>query len=98
MALAHALRRVDLAAGTMLFRQGDPGDSLYVIVRGRLRLVMTDDRGDSLVHELGPGQTVGELALLTGDPAAGRWRPSATPSSTASARRSSSAPLGRTPT
>jgi len=67
-ALARALQRVDLAAGTTLFAQGDPGDSLYVIVRGRLRLVITDAAGDALFRELGPGQTVGELALLTGDP------------------------------
>ena len=67
-ALARALERVDLAAGTTLFTQGDPGDSLYVIVRGRLRLVVTDAGSDALVRELGPGQTVGELALLTGDP------------------------------
>ena len=67
-ALARALQRVDLVAGTTLFAQGDPGDSLYVIVRGRLRLVITDAAGEALVRELGPGQTVGELALLTGEP------------------------------
>ncbi|HEY3484359.1 MAG TPA: patatin-like phospholipase family protein, partial [Ilumatobacteraceae bacterium] len=66
--LEYALERVDLPGGTTLFEQGDAADSLWVITRGRLRLLLpASDGGESLLRELGPDQTVGELALLTGD-------------------------------
>jgi NTE family protein len=66
-ALEYVLRRVDLPGGATLFEQGEHGDSLYVITRGRLRVLLRDAAGETLVRELGPDQTVGELALLTGD-------------------------------
>lgn len=65
--LEHALDRLVLRSGTTLFRQGDPGDSLYVIARGRLRLRRDDEGGEATERDLGPDQTVGELALITGD-------------------------------
>lgn len=61
--LETALVHVDLAAGSTLFAEGDPADSLYVIARGRVRVLRGDDE---LVAELGPNQTVGEMGLLTG--------------------------------
>jgi len=64
--LERAFERIDLPGGEELFKKGDPGDSLYVIARGRLR-VMLDEGGDIRLREIGPFQTVGELALLTGD-------------------------------
>lgn len=63
--LDHAFDRVLLPAGTTLFTDGDHADSVYVITQGRLRVVSGD--GETLLAELGPGQTVGEMALLTGD-------------------------------
>jgi predicted acylesterase/phospholipase RssA len=65
--LEDALERVDLPGGATLFERGEVGDSLYVITRGRLRLVLDGDGDESMVRELGPDQTVGETALLTGD-------------------------------
>lgn len=47
-----------------LFRQGDPTDALYVIISGRLEVV----RDGELVRELGAGDVVGELGVLTGAP------------------------------
>ena len=66
-----ARTRVDLPGGTTLFERDDPGDSLYIIVRGRLRVIVEDDHGEALLRELGPDQTVGEMALLTGEPRKG---------------------------
>ncbi len=57
-----------LLAGERLFAQGDHADDLYVVVRGRLRVTVTDEHGTRDVAELGPGAAVGELALLTGSP------------------------------
>jgi predicted acylesterase/phospholipase RssA len=51
-------------AGEWLIREGDEADDLYVVLRGRLRVVAGAD-GRTL-RVLGPGAAIGELALLTG--------------------------------
>ncbi len=57
---------VRLAAGEILFRQGDPGDALYLIVSGRLGVrVANADGTETIVDDLRPPASVGELALLT---------------------------------
>jgi CRP-like cAMP-binding protein len=51
--------------GEILFRQGDPGDALYVIETGRLAARVTTETGDSVTLDvLGPGRVVGELSLV----------------------------------
>lgn len=56
-------------AGTTLFRQGDTGDSLYLVVSGRLRVYVDGaDEDARVVVELGCGETVGEMALIDGKP------------------------------
>jgi predicted acylesterase/phospholipase RssA/CRP-like cAMP-binding protein len=65
------LSTVHLRAGDTLFTAGDPGDALYVVVYGRLRAVLPDenaDGGERLLGEIGRGESVGEMALLTGEP------------------------------
>ena len=60
---------VALYGGEMLFHQGDAGDSLYIVVSGRLRVVnVAPDGSERLLAELGPGETVGEMAVLSGEP------------------------------
>jgi NTE family protein len=61
--LQAAARLVAVPAGDWLMRAGDPSGSAYVVRRGRLE-VEVDGR---LVRELGPGEVLGELALLTGE-------------------------------
>jgi NTE family protein/lysophospholipid hydrolase len=56
---------VRLAGGEMLFRQGDPADYVYVVVRGRLAVVAAD--GTQHVRHLGHGDIVGEVAIFTGE-------------------------------
>jgi eukaryotic-like serine/threonine-protein kinase len=52
-----------------LIRRGEQGDSMYVIRSGRVRVPLLDkETGDTkLVVHLGPGDLVGEMALLTGE-------------------------------
>ncbi len=58
-----------LAKDEVLVREGDFGDSMYVVVRGRLGArVALPEAGSILVDEMLPGQVVGEIALLTGQP------------------------------
>ena len=54
-----------LPAGEWLFREGDPGDAMYVVRAGRLEVVAAND---SVLRELGRGDAVGELAIVTGTP------------------------------
>ena len=71
-----ALRELDLESnwirvqsGEALFREGDPPDHLYVVVRGRLEVtVAREDGGTELIGQLGPGSVVGEGAVLSGEP------------------------------
>lgn len=54
--LASQLSPIAAAAGTVVIREGDPGDRFYVVESGRLRV--------STGTELGPGDGFGEIALL----------------------------------
>src|SRR5205807_1189070 len=50
--------------GTLLIQEGDFGDTLYVVLSGRLRAFASDDRGKEITLGLyGPGEYVGEMAL-----------------------------------
>jgi CRP/FNR family transcriptional regulator, cyclic AMP receptor protein len=52
-----------------IFHQGDPGDSLYVIEAGSVKIVLPDPEGEegAIIATLGPGDFFGELALLDGE-------------------------------
>ena len=68
VAVAAHLHWISLPGGATLFRQGDRGDDVFVVVNGRLRTVIDDPEGGSRVlEEAGRGTAVGELALLTGE-------------------------------
>ena len=71
-AVLDSLHPVVCRGGDWLFRQGEAGDSLYLLARGRLQVwIDTVDHGErreALIAEVGPGETVGEISLLTGDP------------------------------
>jgi predicted acylesterase/phospholipase RssA/CRP-like cAMP-binding protein len=66
--LERSFTRVALEAGEILFRAGDAGDSLYVVVAGRVRLLVGEAGAEQAIRDLGPGELLGETALLTGEP------------------------------
>lgn len=67
--LARRLERRSVSAGEVLFRQGDPGDRLYLVLSGRLHAQIAGDGGTTQpLGEIGPGELVGETALLRGGP------------------------------
>ncbi len=66
--LVAAASPAQLSAQSWLFREGEPGDSLYLVVSGRLRVVAERDGVDRVLTTLGPGAALGELAVLTGSP------------------------------
>ena len=58
--LARALVRVEVAAGEVFIREGDPGDLFYVIETGTVDVTKNGQH----LATLGPGDYVGEIALL----------------------------------
>ncbi len=68
--LATQLEPVHVAAGQVIFRQGDAGDGLYVVVSGRLQVSVAADGPERVLYDLGRGAIAGEMALLTGRPRA----------------------------
>ena len=55
-----------LAGGETLFHQGEVGDAAYVVLSGRLRVVaLQPEQPERVLAEIGRGETVGELSLLT---------------------------------
>ena len=80
MALCHALSPAELdaigaivemrevAAGKELFREGDPGDGLFLVVTGEIDVVKRGPRGERSLARLGPGGVLGEMSLITTEP------------------------------
>src|SRR5919202_291145 len=66
--LVRDLRRRRYARGQIVFASGDPGDNLYVIESGRVKLAFTSPEGREVILDImGPTDFFGELALLDGE-------------------------------
>ena len=67
--LIPELERVNYQAGEILFNQGDPGDSLFIIIDGTARVFLSDhEKGEQEIRTMGAKECFGEMALLTGEP------------------------------
>lgn len=66
-ALARGVEPCELGGGEVLFRQGDRGDSLFFVLSGRLRVERAHQSGVVAIAEVVAGESVGEMAALTGD-------------------------------
>ena len=63
------LELVSLTSGAALFRQGDQGDSLYIVISGRLIVSVSLNGGaHKIIGTPGTGEIVGEMALLNDKP------------------------------
>jgi len=51
-------------AGSLIFREGDPGDALYAVARGRVRISRQIAGGEEALAIFGPGEIFGEMAVL----------------------------------
>jgi CRP-like cAMP-binding protein len=57
------------APGQIICHQGDPGDHLYAVIQGLVKIVFISGRGDEMVlNVMGSEEIFGELALLDGSP------------------------------
>ncbi len=68
--LAAFLETVEVPPGGEVFRQGEAGDSLYIVTGGALGVFVASPEGRSplRVGALAPGDLFGEMALFTGEP------------------------------
>lgn len=67
--LLAVARRRKFRRNEVLFHEGDPANSLHLIESGHVSVRVTTGGGDSVtLAVVGPGETVGELALLEADP------------------------------
>jgi CRP/FNR family transcriptional regulator, cyclic AMP receptor protein len=56
--LAPYMKLVGSPAGTVLFREGDEADAMFLLISGRIRL-------DEFAVEIGPGEVVGEMGVFS---------------------------------
>ena len=56
-------------SGKIFIRQGDPGDNLYIIMSGQVKVFRINGNGmETVLAHRGPGDSIGEMALLTDEP------------------------------
>lgn len=58
----------ELQPGSVLFREGDEGNEMFVIQAGHLRITKRIAQGEKILATLGPGEFVGEMAILNAKP------------------------------
>ena len=69
VALIAVMKAQSFPAGTILFEKGAPGDSMYVILSGNLRIFARDAEGhDITLTNYGAGRVFGDFAMLDGEP------------------------------
>ncbi|MBI3944545.1 MAG: cyclic nucleotide-binding domain-containing protein [Armatimonadetes bacterium] len=66
--IAPHVQERSFPAGAVVFHQGDPGDSLYLIESGSVAIIRHDNDAATTLAVLGEGDTFGEMALLSGEP------------------------------
>lgn len=66
LALSRTAQEHMFAAGEAVVRQGEAGSSMFVVLRGRVRVVLEPSGQEVAVIE--PGGFFGEMSMLTGDP------------------------------
>src|SRR5690349_5469783 len=65
--LLTLLKSRPVVTGTSLFRAGEPGDAMYLIQSGRVRIAVHDADGKEIVlAELAQGDFFGEMAIIDG--------------------------------
>ena len=64
MQLEHRLSSMTVPRGTLLIREGEEADALYIVVSGRFAVIR--DGEASIIAEIGVGQPIGEIAFFGG--------------------------------
>jgi NTE family protein len=67
--LINKFETIKLSNDKILFKQGDISDSLYLLVSGRLFLILVKrNKENRIIAEIKPGETVGEVGAISNEP------------------------------
>jgi len=67
--LARVVSRKSYARGSLILSAGDPTDSLYILINGRIKVFMSDlDGKEVILAILGPNEFFGEMGLIDNSP------------------------------
>jgi len=67
--LLEELEVIQIQGGETIMYEGEPGDCLYVVISGRLRVFVNLPNGEEqVVGEIARNESVGEMSILTGEP------------------------------
>jgi CRP/FNR family cyclic AMP-dependent transcriptional regulator len=67
--LARVVTRKSYARGSLILGAGDPTDSLYILISGRIKVFMSDlDGKEVILAIIGPNEFVGEMGLIDDSP------------------------------
>jgi len=61
----------DFRQGEIVFEEGSPGQEMYVIVSGAVKVATTKQGREMLLARMGPGEFFGEMALVDAAPRSG---------------------------
>ena len=68
-ALAKEMETIDARKGEVVFSEGEPGDSLYIVLTGKIKVGRrAQDGRQNLIAVMGPSDMVGELSLFDPGP------------------------------
>src|SRR5438128_11999042 len=69
------LERQHYSPGAVVIAEGDAPGNIYIVAEGSAEVFIVDKHGEEhQVGRVGPGTTLGEMSLFTGQPAAGTVR------------------------
>lgn len=60
--------QLTVRAGERLWEKGDAGEEVLIVLAGEADVLMPSETGETSIAVLGPGEIVGEMAVLTGRP------------------------------
>jgi CRP/FNR family cyclic AMP-dependent transcriptional regulator len=67
--LAAHIDEMNYAANQMIFKEGDPGGDMQIVLTGKVQnFILDDDKKKIVLAEVGPGEMFGELSLLSSEP------------------------------
>ncbi len=66
--ISEKMRLVEFSAGDDIVREGDPGESFFLIKAGRVRVLKESSDGELVLSELGSSEGFGEMSLLIDQP------------------------------
>jgi CRP/FNR family transcriptional regulator, cyclic AMP receptor protein len=65
--LCRYAKQVTLKRGATIFSKGDPGNSLYAVISGTVKISISSPEGrNAILNLIGPGEVFGDMAVLDG--------------------------------